>query len=452
MKTILLCLNQLGAGGVETAALNQTIQLIKRDYRVVILAKDGIYRKKFEEEGAIFIENNFVVSNKYDIEKINIVIEIINKYNVEQVHIHQFDCINTLFPACILTKTPYVAYAHTGITGIYDWFEKCYICYKMLFKLYFNCSEKIIAITEQAKQEIIEKYSIDKEKIMVIKNSIDFESFSVKNITIPKEIKNFLIISRMSKEKVNSIKNSIYIFKEYLKYNNKSKLTIVGDGEYKDEIQKEIEDISLNVQFEGEKNNIAEIIAQNDVVIALDRCILETIAIKRIPIISGYEGIKGIVTPEIIKEASNTNFSGKKFENKNVQEIVQEIIKLDEKEIVRIVEENYKFAYENLNSSKNIYLIENYEKTPIILDEKDAMNTIIELQNMYQNNVEYTDNVYKECKKTEIWLQNKVNNAEKENEELKIEIERLKNQIAKMPKNKMKKFLKKIVNIINTNK
>ena len=54
MNTIMLCFNQAGIGGVETAAFNQTIQLIKKGYRVIILAKDGIYRKKFEDQGAIF--------------------------------------------------------------------------------------------------------------------------------------------------------------------------------------------------------------------------------------------------------------------------------------------------------------------------------------------------------------------------------------------------------------
>ena len=63
MKTIMLCLNQLGIGGVETAVLNQTIQLIKKEYKVIILAKDGIYRSKFEEQGAIFIETEFYLFN-----------------------------------------------------------------------------------------------------------------------------------------------------------------------------------------------------------------------------------------------------------------------------------------------------------------------------------------------------------------------------------------------------
>ena len=34
MKTIMLCLKQLGIGGIETAVLSQSSQLIKKGYRI----------------------------------------------------------------------------------------------------------------------------------------------------------------------------------------------------------------------------------------------------------------------------------------------------------------------------------------------------------------------------------------------------------------------------------
>lgn len=432
MKTIMLCLNQLGIGGVETAVFNQTIQLIKKNYRVVILAKDGIYREQFEKEGAIFVEFEFVVQNKYNIDKISKLIKIMENYEIDQVHIHQFDCINVVFPACILRNTPYVAYVHTGITGVYDWFEKCYICYKIMFKLYFESAQKIIAITEQAKQENISKYGISTDKYKVIKNSIDFERFKIDNNKVPNNLEKFLIISRLSKEKMQSLKNSILLFKEYHKRNEKSSLTIVGDGECRLDIENEIKDIKHIAKMVGEKSNIAEIISQHDVVMALDRCILETIAMKKIPLISGYDGIKGIVTPNIIAKASNGNFSGKDFDNKGIEKVVQELKMLDKEKIRDIVEGNYQYAYENLNSSKNIYLIENTDKKNANIESVDAINAIIELQNLYVNNVEYADNMYKECKKTQNWLEGQIKfkddeivNKQKQIDELSCELEKI---------------------------
>lgn len=422
----MLCLNKLGIGGVETAVINQLIELSKRKFRVIVLVDDGIYSSVYEKLGAIIEKIQYNVENKYDTEKIRHVMEIIEKYNVEQVHIHQFDCINTVFPACIIKNIPYVAYAHTGITGVYDWFENSYVCYKEMFKLYFKCAKKIIAITEQAKRENQNKYKIENEKYIVIRNSINFNNELLQETYIPSKIEKFLIISRFSNEKMVSIKNSILIFKKYYEYDRNAKLTIVGDGECRQIVEEEVEDIKQSVEFLGERNDVMKIIAKNDVVLALDRCILETIIMKKIAVISGYDGIKGIVLPEVIDVASESNFSGRNLETKTEEEVIEDLKKLSNEKIKDIVERNYDYAYENLNSSKNLYIIEDTKNTSNGLKTSDAMEEIIELQNLYANYIVYTDNLYVECKKTQSWLEDKVNNMEsqrqKETSNLKKEL------------------------------
>ena len=446
MKTIMLCLNQVGIGGVETAALNQTIQLTKNGYRVVIVAKDGIYREKFEEQGAIFEELEYIVQNKSDLGKINHIVMLLEKYEVEQVHIHQFDCINTAFPACMIKEIPYIAYVHTGVTGVYDWFEKCFPIYKIIFELYFKSAEKVIPITEQAKQENQEKYKVNDNKYLIIKNSINFEEIVKKQNPIPTKVEKFLIISRLAKEKMISIKNSILIFKNYYSRNNSAKLTIVGDGNYKEEIQKEIEDIKESVQFLGQRNDVIEIISNHDIILGLDRCILEAISLKRIPLISGYDDIKGIIAPDIIEKASDNNFSGRNLNNHTISEVIQQIESLDEEKIKDIVEQNYKFAYDNLNVANNFFVMNNVEESRIYLNPKDAMNAIIQLQNLYADNVEYTDHVYKECKTTQKWLEDKVEYLELDLKLKQEEIDRLNKQLDKGFICKIKNFARKIIN------
>lgn len=446
MKTIMLCLNQVGIGGVETAALNQTIQLTRNGYRVIIVAKDGIYREKFEEQGAIFEEFEYIVQNKSDFGKINHIVMLLEKYEVEQVHIHQFDCINTAFPACMIKEIPYIAYVHTGVTGVYDWFEKCFPIYKTIFELYFKYAEKVIPITEQAKQENKEKYKVNDNKYLIIKNSINFEEIIKKQNPIPTKVEKFLIISRLAKEKMISIKNSILIFKNYYSRNNSAKLTIVGDGNYKEEIQKEIEDIKEAVQFLGQRNDVIEIISNHDIVLGLDRCILEAISMKKIPLISGYDDIKGIIASDIIEKASDNNFSGRNLNNYTISEVIQQIESLDEEKIKDIVEQNYKFAYDNLNVANNFFVMNNVEESKIYLNPKDAMNAIMQLQNLYADNVEYTDHVYKECKITQKWLENKVQYLELELKLKQEEIDRLNKQLDKGFICKIKNFARKIIN------
>ena len=64
----------------------------------------------------------------------------------------------------------------------------------------------------------------------------------------------------------------------------------------------------------GQINNVAEIMAENDMVIGMGRCILEAVAMKKIALISSYNGIKCILTPDIIEKVANTNFAAIDFE------------------------------------------------------------------------------------------------------------------------------------------
>lgn len=463
MDTIMLCFNQAGIGGVETAAFNQTIQLIKKGYRVIILAKDGIYRKKFEEQGAIFEEFEYVIQNKYDLEKISYIANLLDKYDIGQVHIHQFDCLSSVFPACMIKGIPYVAYLHTGIKGVYNWFENSYPIYKILFEIYFKSAEKIIAITEMAKRENQEKYKIDDNKYLIIKNSINFEEINQEQNVIPKKVEKFLIISRLSEEKMTSIKNSIKLFKNYYNINNSIKLTIVGDGNCRNEVEKEVEEIKDVVQLLGQRNDVMELIAENDIVLGLDRCILETITMKKLAILSGYDDIKGVLTPDIIEKASDDNFSGRNLENHTVLEVIQQIENMDEETIKNIIEQNFQFAYNNLNVKNNYFAIDNVDGKKTYLNSTDLLMSIMSLQNEYAENIEYTDSVYKECKEAEKWFQNKIDYLEKELEikekaiveldarlsENAKKINNLSTQLNKNFKDRAKDFAKNIIKKVN---
>lgn len=450
MKTIMLCLNQLGIGGTETAVLNHTIQLIKRGYRVLILSKDGIYRKKFEEEGAIFLPIEYSIKDTQKREKIEQIKKWIKEYEVEQVHIHHFECIDTVLFACILTKTPYVAYLHNSIIGIYQFYEKGLQSYKTIFPLYFQNAEKIIYIKEKTKQENQEKFNIKPEKYKKMKNSIDFEKFQVANNKIPEKIEKFLIISRITSEKQTSIKNAIKVFKEYYKSNQNARLTIVGDGNCIEDIKKEVEDIKEVTQMLGARNDVEQIISKNDVVVALDRCILEAITMKKIAIISGYEKMAQMVVPENVALASENNFNGDNLEERTISEIVEDIQKLTPESIKQIVEGNYKYAYEELNINKNLYLIEKPEEKTCQIDINTAITSIVDLERNFIDNLEYTDKVYKDCKENQKWFEQLLENKEKELEIKQKEIDGDKQKIAEQ--NRKIEELQKEIEQINKSK
>lgn len=421
MKTIMLCLNKLDIGGIETAVLNQTINLINLGYRIIVLSADGIYREKFEKEGAIFFDMHYSIKDTNVHEKIAKVEQIIDNYSVCQVHIHQFECINIAFFACILKKVPYVAYLHNSISGTYDWYEQANPAYKELFKLFFKCSEKIVAIQKKSKQENQNKYKLPDDKYIIIKNSINFEKFKINENHIPKKIEKFLIISRFSSEKENSIYNAINLFKDYYKQNSNARLTIVGDGMLKENIEKKIENIKSVTTMLGARNDIAHIISQNDIVVSLDRCILEAITMKKLAIISGYDSMKELITSDNIEKASNNNFNGDNLLNKNNDELIKQLNNLKLSKIQKIVEENYKYAYDNLNANTNFYIIEDENNNQNILDNSELIKSIINMYEDTSKNISYTDKVYKDCKNAQKWFEQQILIRDKEINDLKFE-------------------------------
>lgn len=58
-KRILIALEKLDSGGIETFALNQIKALSNNNIKVFVIAKKGIYYDKFRKAGAKIIEYEF---------------------------------------------------------------------------------------------------------------------------------------------------------------------------------------------------------------------------------------------------------------------------------------------------------------------------------------------------------------------------------------------------------
>ena len=380
MKNILICLERMNIGGVETSVLNQVMEYKRRGIKPIVISKTGIFTDFLKENNIDYEEIEFPLENNIDINRVNKIIDIIDKYNVEQVIINQFPCILSVLPACIIKNIPFIAYVHTafhtikpGENNVYDWYEKTYPFFKDLLKIYFENASKIIAISNSAANYVKERYNINEYKFEILKNSINLNEHKSSNNENKKE--KWVLISRLYNEKLQSVKNGIDLFD---KYNNPNKtLTIVGDGDKR----KELEEYAKNkkskdkINFVGASNNVKDIIDKNDIVLGLDRVMLEAVAMKKIAVLIGYDNPKQVITMKNIDIEANEGFCGESLENTDIQTLA----KFLENENIN-VEDNYEFVKENLNIEKNIYLDE-----PIKPDYTKANIKIFELIQKLQN-------------------------------------------------------------------
>ena len=414
LKNILICGEDLESGGVETAIVNDAIALKKKGNNVYILAKKGVYTKKVESVGIENIEFEFEFINGFDFNGAKKVVNIIKEKEIEEVHIHKFIDIPICVPACIIAGVPYVAHIHEGLPTSYDWIMNSYDMYKSMLEIYLKNAYRIIAITENVKKYNMQLFNIPEEKYLVIHNSINFELFDNKTVTVT-PIKKFLLISRLSKEKEKSIQNGIDLFTEYSKHVDDCKMRIAGRGNVEKELKEYVDKRGYtNIEFIGQTENIPEEIANADIVLGMGRCMIEAMASKRLCCIIGYEKIKSILQNDILKLAEFENFSGRGLPDKTEKEIVQEILNLTDNDIDKILEDNYNFAREEFDIEKNAYSIEENINIEYNVEEQ-----LFEMLDLCQQKITEERKKSEEIWKGKLWLEEHYNNAIKELETLK---------------------------------
>lgn len=458
MKNIMICLEKMDIGGIETSVLNQALEYKRRGIKPIIIASKGIYVDILKENNIDFEEIEFTLENNIDMEKAQKIMNLIDKYNVEQVVINQLPCILSVLPACIIKNIPYVAYVHTSLKVIqdddinmYNWYEKTFPIYKDLLNVYFQNAYKIIAISKIAGDYVIDRYQVSKNKLQVFFNSIDLNLYKSTEKENKKE--KWVVISRLSNEKEQSIKNAIDIFNYY--DNANKTLTIVGDGKKKEELEEYVREKESKdkITFVGARNDVKDIIDENDVVLGVDRVILEALAMKKIAVLIGYDKPKQIITKNNIEIEANEGFCGASLESSSIQELASKI------KITNIdTEENYQYVKENLTIQKNIYLVEpemqKYENA-----NSEIWKLIVKMQ-IEKITLEGRLNKKQNQEKEQEHSKNKqIEEQQKKLEQMQLELERIKiendknfQELQSLYNSKRFKIVNKIANIVKPNK
>ena len=424
---ILICLNVLGVGGVETYVVNQARALKRKGYNVYVISKKGVYNKVLEDNGIKCIEFDFKEINHIESNSTKELLSIINKYKITEVYIHNFQIINHVIMACILSNTPYMFYIHMGkgfIDGELQYLVKRNDNYEEIFKLFIKNAYKIISINEDNINYLLKKYKfLNKEQTMILKNSIDLEEY--KSSTYPKKIKKILYLSRLGKEHHDAIKNTMDFYNEFNKLcGEKLHLNVTGDWEEREFAENYVKENNIKgVTFLGGISNVKERIEESDLVIALGRGILEASALNRLAIMSSYDGIKGYLNKDNIKIEFNDNFSGRKLSNCDVHNLAKELKDISQEKMKSIVDDNRKFIKKHLNLEDNLFVLDkekyecNYDYKNIIESLLKIEDNLVKQKEYYQNKIEEN---WEEHVKYKEYMENKLDEAYKMSNNNKI--------------------------------
>ena len=189
--------------------------------------------------------------------------------------------------------------------------------------------DKIVTVSKNLKNRLINEIKIKPEKIIHIPNGVDTNKFNIyrkeftrKKFGFKKEDFIIGIVARL--DPIKNHKTLISAFKEIVTIHPNTNLVIVGDGPLRNKLENQTYQLSINnkVIFMGERNDVPEILKTFDIFVlpslneGMSNTILEAMA-TGIPVIASNVG----GNPELVVD-ERTGFL---FPSNDVESLVQKI-------------------------------------------------------------------------------------------------------------------------------
>ncbi len=300
---VLFIANHLNVGGISSYLFTLASGLKCKGHNVYVASSGGDCVDKFEKAGIRHIraplQTKSEVSPKiiFSFFKLNIQIKKLG------IDLLQTNSRTTLVLGNLLSRSNKVAHVFT----CHGFFKP-----KLSRKLFPCWPRVVIAISQQVKEHLIYDLKLSEEKINVINNGIDTESFGdfsgrQKSREVLGIKDDFLvgIIARLS-----DVKGHTYLLQAMqivIKSFPLAKLLIVGEGKMKPKLLQEVDILGIkqNVLFLPETENTEEMLAAMDVFVmpslqeGLGLALMEAMAQGLAVVGSAVGGIKTLIQDEV---------------------------------------------------------------------------------------------------------------------------------------------------------
>lgn len=257
MKKIAIFQYDLSMGGIQKSLINLLSNFDKRNYEIDLYLFDN---NNFFDKN---LDVNIIYLKKYPYFCRFIPFNLLKTITKKQVN-KEYDIVidfNSYSMECAVNAVK--TKAKKKIIWCHNDLEKKYendLKYRILwffFKKKYNYFDEVVAVSEGAKESVIKKLNIEKNKVKVIPNMIDTKEIIEKSkqeidFIKNKDHYNLVTVGRICHQKGYDI--LVDLIKET---NNKElDLYIIGDGEDYNKIKKQIEDYNLNnIYLLGKTNN-----------------------------------------------------------------------------------------------------------------------------------------------------------------------------------------------------
>ncbi|WP_312383415.1 glycosyltransferase family 4 protein [Atlantibacter subterraneus] len=315
---ILLITQNFTIGGLETHLAGQ-IRVLSNEGHKIHLVVGSEFDSRIMPKELASITTGLRLDSDIDITDFISVVDqlkdIIEKKNIDIIHAQPFYSIIIGAFVAEITHKPLLITLH----GPVAFASYLGIIYNFLLKKIILTSANKTLVVSKELEELVKIYS-QGSMTSLIPNSIKILDASDCDCQFGK----WLCISRLDSQKIKGIFD--FIIKA--KGTTIQKVVIAGDGPAKDELSNELIKHNLEdfVEFLGYVSDITSIIPDFEGIAGMGRVVLEGGSFKKKIILVGYDGVKGLVTPQLFEKASIANFSGRNLKNITSQQLASDLV------------------------------------------------------------------------------------------------------------------------------
>ncbi len=232
-------------------------------------------------------------------------------YEIDFIHSHPFISIFSGFITSVKNNLPHAITIHGRRSFLYPDDISSKFLYNSILK-----NSVIFSVNKLIYQSL--KKNFNYSNTFYLPNPIDTEIFK----PVEREREEVaVVVSRLDEDKMTGIEKAVKILMDL-----KIPLKIVGDGNSKERLKREISGMN-NVEFLGflDSVSVSSLISTAKIVVGMGRVVAESILTKTPVLLAGYDGVKGLVTPERYNIFKESNFNGENVPTLTYNEIKSEI-------------------------------------------------------------------------------------------------------------------------------
>lgn len=327
---ILMTTMGLNIGGAETHIVELSKELKKRGYDILVASNGGVYVDELTEAGIKHFDvplntRNFSKMNK----SLKMLRKIITEEKVDIVHSHAripgfvAGILHHSMDFTFVTSAHWVFNTSHGLKYLTNW------------------GQKVIAVSEDIKQYLMDNYRTAEKNIYVTINGIDTDKFSpdvsgddiIKEFNLDKNHPIVSYVSRMDADRAMVAEQLIESAEKIAAEINGVQFLIAGGGNVFDKLKEKSAAINKKlgrqcIIMTGARTDINKIVAAGDIFVGVSRAALEAMAAEKPVIVAGNEGYIGIFTEDKLETAQENNFCCRGCEMSSQHLLIRDVIRL----------------------------------------------------------------------------------------------------------------------------